>query len=40
VLVALFGIMMAQGVVWYTGFFYSQFYLERILKIDSRTVNL
>ncbi len=31
--------MMAQGVVWYTGFFYSQFYLERILKIDSRTVN-
>jgi MFS family permease len=36
---ALFGIMMAQGVVWYTGFFYSQFYLERILKIDSRTVN-
>lgn len=39
VLIALFGIMMAQGVVWYTGFFYSQFYLERILKIDSRTVN-
>jgi hypothetical protein len=39
VLLALFGVMMAQGVVWYTGFFYSQFYLERILKIDSRTVN-
>jgi MFS family permease len=39
VLLALFGIMMAQGVVWYTGFFYSQFYLERILKIDSKTVN-
>jgi hypothetical protein len=32
--------MMAQGVVWYTAHFYSQFYLERILKIDSQTVNL
>lgn len=40
VLLALFGIMMAQGVVWYTGFFYTQFYLERILKIDSQTVNV
>ena len=40
VLLALFGVMMAQGVVWYTGFFYTQFYLERILKIDSRSVNL
>ena len=34
VLLALFGVMMAQGVVWYTAHFYSQFYLERILKID------
>ncbi len=40
VLLALFGVMMAQGVVWYTGSFYTQFYLERILKIDSQTVNL
>ena len=40
VLLALFGVMMAQGVVWYTGFFYTQFYLERILKIDSQTVNV
>lgn len=40
VLLALFGLMMAQGVVWYTGFFYSQFYLERILRLDSPTVNL
>ncbi|MBL8550048.1 MAG: MFS transporter [Hyphomonadaceae bacterium] len=40
VLLALFGVMMAQGVVWYTAHFYSQFYLERILKIDSKTVNL
>ncbi|MGE0046668.1 MAG: MFS transporter [Hyphomonadaceae bacterium] len=40
VLLALFGVMMAQGVVWYTAHFYSQFYLERILRIDSRTVNM
>jgi len=40
VLIALFGVMMAQGVVWYTAHFYSQFYLERILRIDSQTVNL
>lgn len=40
VLLALFGVMMAQGVVWYTAHFYSQFYLERILKIDSQSVNL
>lgn len=40
VLLALFGVMMAQGVVWYTAHFYAQFYLERILKIDSQSVNL
>lgn len=40
VLLALFGIMMAQGVVWYTASFYTQFYLERTLKVDSQTVNL
>ncbi len=40
VLLALFGVMMAQGVVWYTASFYTQFYLERILKIDSQTVNI
>ncbi|NWG53932.1 MAG: MFS transporter [Hydrogenophilaceae bacterium] len=39
VLIALFAIMMAQGVVWYTAHFYAQFYLERILKFDSPTVN-
>jgi predicted MFS family arabinose efflux permease len=39
VLLALFGLMMAQGVVWYTAHFYSQFYLERVLKIESKTVN-
>jgi len=40
VLLALFGVMMAQGVVWYTAHFYSQFFLERILKIDSQSVNI
>ncbi|MGE3143839.1 MAG: MFS transporter, partial [Hyphomonadaceae bacterium] len=40
VLLALFAVMMAQGVVWYTAHFYTQFYLERILKIDSATVNV
>ena len=40
VLLTLFAIMMAQGVVWYTAHFYTQFYLERILKFDSQTVNL
>ena len=40
VLLALFGVMMAQGVVWYTAHFYAQFYIERILKIDSQTVNV
>jgi MFS family permease len=40
VLLAFFAICMAQGVVWYTGFFYTQFYIERILRIDSQTVNV
>src|SRR5262249_11826557 len=33
-------VCMSQGVVWYTGFFYTQSYLDRILKIDSQTVNV
>jgi len=40
VLLAFLAICMAQGVVWYTGFFYTQFYIERILKIDSQTVTV
>ncbi len=40
VLLAFLAITMAQGVVWYTGFFYTQFYIERILKIDSKTVQV
>jgi len=38
VLLALFAIMVAQGVVWYTIFFYSQTFMERILKLDPNTV--
>jgi predicted MFS family arabinose efflux permease len=38
-LTALFCILLAQGAVWYTAHFYAQFYLERVLKMDSRLVN-
>ncbi len=40
VVLSLFGLMMAQGVVWYTGNFYTQFFLERLLKVPSVDVNL
>jgi MFS family permease len=40
VLIALFAIMMAQGVVWYTGFFYVQVFLEKQLKVDPQTINV
>lgn len=40
VLLALFGLMMAQGVGWYTANFYSQIFMERILRVDSKTVNM
>jgi len=39
ILLALFAILLAQGAVWYTGHFYAQFFLERVLKVDARTVN-
>jgi len=39
VLLALFSILLAQGAVWYTAHFYAQFFLERVLKLDSRMVN-
>ena len=35
-LVALFGIMIAQGAIWFTAFFYTQSFLERILKVPPR----
>jgi MFS family permease len=34
VLLALFGAVMGQGVVWYTGQFYAQTFLENICKVD------
>ena len=40
VLLAFFGFMAAQGAVFYTGFFYAQFFLERVLKAPPATVNL
>lgn len=39
VLLALFGLMMAQGVSWYTTHFYAPVFIERILKVDQLTVN-
>ena len=40
VFLALGSLMLAQGAVWYTGHFYAQFFLERVLKIPGSTVNL
>lgn len=39
-LVALFAIMMAQGAIWYTGFFYIQVFLEKQLKVDPQLINV
>jgi MFS family permease len=40
VLVVLIGLLMGQGVVWYTAQFYTQFFLERVVKVEPRMVNL
>nr|WP_295080926.1 MFS transporter [uncultured Roseateles sp.] len=40
VLLALFGLVAGQGVVWYTGQFYALFFLTSVLKVDSATANL
>jgi len=39
VLVVLFALMAAQGTVWYSAYFYGQFFLERVLKVEPATVN-
>jgi len=39
VLMVLFALLMGQGVVWYTAQFYSQFFLERVVKVEPRVVN-
>lgn len=40
VLIALFGLLMGQGVVWYTAYFYTQFFLEGVVKVAPALVNL
>src|SRR5215218_5149315 len=40
VLIALFGLTAGQAVVWYTGQFYSLFFLTQTLKVDPQTANL
>ncbi len=38
-LIALFGFMTAQGVLWYTAFFYTQVFLNTLVKLDPAQVN-
>lgn len=40
IVLALVCILLAQGAVWYTGHFYAQFFIERVLKVDARLVNV
>ncbi|MEX8520156.1 MAG: MFS transporter [Leptothrix sp. (in: b-proteobacteria)] len=40
VLLALFGLVAGQAVVWYTGQFYALFFLTSVLKVDGSTANL
>jgi MFS family permease len=40
VLIALFGLLMSQGVVWYAAMFYTQFFLEGVIKAPAAAVNL
>lgn len=40
VLIALVGVMFAQGAVWYTSFFYAQTFMERFLKVPPETISL
>jgi MFS family permease len=40
VLIALFGLVVGQAVVWYTGQFYALFFLQAILKVDLLTANV
>jgi MFS family permease len=39
VLIALFGVTVAQGAVWYTAFFYVQTFMEKFLKAPPETIN-
>ncbi len=40
VLIALFGLVAGQAVVWYTGQFYALFFLTQTLKVDASSANL
>ena len=40
VLLALFGLVAGQAVVWYTGQFYALFFLTQTLKVDAQSANL
>jgi MFS family permease len=40
VLLAMFGVTMGQGVVWYTGQFYALFYLQKVFHVDLFHSNL
>jgi MFS family permease len=40
VLIALFGAVAGQAVVWYAGQFYALFFLERMMKVDGATANI
>jgi MFS family permease len=40
VLISLFGATAGQGVVWYTGQFYALFYMQTVLKVNTRTANI
>jgi MFS family permease len=39
VFIALFGFMCAQGVIWYTSFFYTQVFLEKSVMLEPTVVN-
>jgi hypothetical protein len=40
VLIALFGLVAGQAVIWYTGTFYSLFFLQNVLKVDGFEANM
>jgi MFS family permease len=40
VLIALFGAVAGQAVVWYTGQFYALFFLEKMMKVEGATANI
>jgi len=39
IFIALFGFMCAQGVIWYTAFFYTQIFMEKAVRLEPTTIN-